>query len=118
MISLLHVDVGIVAHGLHQSALYFGTRIISMVQDSELRVSALTVKVERAVLLSVEVHAPVDEFLNLGRCVSYHLLHGGTVRDIVASNHRVLDMLLEVVHFEIGHRSHASLRERRVGFLE
>ena len=115
---LLHVDVGIVAHGLHQSALYLGTRIIGMVKDTEFRVSALTMKVERTVLLTVEVHAPVDEFLNLGRRIPYHLLHGGTVRDIVASHHRVLDMLLEVVHFEVGHRGHASLGKRSIGLFK
>ena len=100
---LLHVDVGIVAHGLHQSALYLGTRIVGMVQDTELRVSSLTVKVERAVFLTVEVHAPVDEFLNLGGSIPYHLLHGGTVRDIVALGKRSIGL------FKAGLADHANL---------
>ena len=39
---LQHLDIGILAYGLHQPALYLGSRVIGMVQDAELRVSALT----------------------------------------------------------------------------
>ena len=42
----LHVDVGTIAHSLHQSALYLGTRVVGMMQDTELRMAALAVQVE------------------------------------------------------------------------
>ena len=99
----LHLDIGIVTHSLHQSTLYLGSRIVGMVQDTELRVPALPVQVEGAVILLVEIHAPVHEFLNLFGSLRNHLLYSGRVADIVARNHRVLDMLVEVIDGEICH---------------
>ena len=112
------IDVGIAAHGLHQSALYLGSRVVGVVKDAELRVSALAVEVERAVLLLVEVHSPLHEFVNLCRGVAHHLLHGCTVADEVSGNHGVLYMFLEIVHFEVGDRSHTALGEISVCLVE
>ena len=72
-------DVGIAPYSLHQTALNLGTSIVGMVQDAELRVSALTVQVEVSIGLTVEVHAPVHQFSDLLRGISHHLLHGLTV---------------------------------------
>ena len=115
---LLDIDIGIVAHGSHQSALYLGSCIVSMVQDAELRVSALTVQIEIAIALLVEVDTPVHQFTNLLGCHLYYLLHGFGVTDIVARNHRVFNMFLEVVEFEIGDRCHATLGKRGVSLIE
>jgi hypothetical protein len=40
---LLHVNVRTRPDGLHQSALYLGTRVVGMVQNAELGVTALAV---------------------------------------------------------------------------
>ena len=115
---LLHLNVGTVAHCLHKSSLYFRSRIVGVVQNSEFRVPAFAVQVELSVLLLVEVHAPVHELLDLLGCVFHHLVHGCRVADIVAGYHGVLNVFLEVVHLQVGHRSHAALGKRSVGFVE
>ena len=100
---LLDVDVWIVAHCLHQSALNLRTGIIGVVKNAELAMAALTMEVELAVLLLVEVDSPLHQFLDLLWCLGYHLLYCLVVADIVTSDHCVLDMLVEVVHFEISY---------------
>ena len=115
---LLDLDVRITAHGLHQSTLDFGTRVVGMMEDAELGMSALAVQVEGAIFLLVEVHTPADEFLDLLRSLAHHLFDGGTVGDVVAGYHRVLDMLIEVVEFEVRHGGHATLGERGVRLVE
>ena len=115
---LLDGDIGIAFHGLHQSALDLGARIVGMVEDTELGVSALTMQVEGAVLLLVEVHAPVHELLDLLRCLAHHLLHSFTVGDIVARNHRVLYVLVEIVKLEVGDTGHTTLGKRGIRLVE
>ena len=58
---LLDVYVGIALYGLHQSALYLSPRVVGMMKNTELRVATLSVKVEGAVLLAVEVHSPANK---------------------------------------------------------
>ena len=61
----LYINIGIASHCRHQSTLNLGTRIVGMMQNAKLRVSALTMKVEESILLLVEVNAPLHQFLNL-----------------------------------------------------
>ena len=89
-----------------------------MVQDAELRVSALAVQIKAAIGLAVEVDTPVHEFLDLLGGLTHYLFHSGTVADIITCNHRVLDMLVEVVEFEVGHRGDATLCKRGVSLVE
>ncbi len=112
------VDVRARPDGLHQSALYLGTGVVGVVQYAELRVAALAVQVEVAALLAVEVDAPADQLLNLCRGVSDHLLHGGTVGDVVAGNDGVGNVLVKGVYLQVGHRRHAALCERGVGLVQ
>ena len=100
---LLNVDVGAGAHRSHKAALYLGTRIVGVVQDAELGVSALAMQVELAVLLAVEVDAPLHELGNLLRRIAHHLLYGTAVADEVARYHRVFYMLVEIVDCKISH---------------
>ena len=100
---LLDIDVGIAPHCCHQTALYLGSRIISMVQNTKLRMTTLTMQVEETVLLLIKVDTPLHQFLNLRWSHSHHLLYSSWVRDIVASNHRILNMLLEVIHDDVSH---------------
>ena len=94
---LLHGDVGTTAHCLHQPALDLGSCVVLMMQYAELRVSALTMQVKLSIVLLVEVDAPVNHLLNLSGSIPHHLLHSPTVADEVSGNHRVLDMLVEVI---------------------
>ena len=55
---LINVDIGIVLNGLDERHLDFVARIVGMVQDAELAVTALTVQVKLAFLVAVKVHAP------------------------------------------------------------
>ena len=100
---LLDVDVRTVAHSLHQSALYFGTRVVCMVQNTELRVSALAVQVELAVFLAVEVDTPIHKFHYLFGRIAHYLFYGLAVADIVTRNHSVLYVLVEIVDCEISY---------------
>lgn len=47
-----------------------------MVQDTELGMAAFAVQVEFAVLVLVEMHAPVDQLSDLFRSLTYHLFYG------------------------------------------
>ena len=114
----LDLNVGTGPDGRHESALYLGSGIVGMVQNAELRVTALAVQVEGAVVLAVEVDAPLHQLLYLFGCVSYYLLHGGTVRDEVAGYHGVFNVLLEIVELQVGDAGHSALRERCVRLVE
>ena len=72
---LLDINIGVVTHSLHQSALNLRTSVISMVEDAELRVTALPVQVELPVFLLVEVNTPFHQLLYLAGGIAYHLLH-------------------------------------------
>ena len=80
--------------------------------------AALAVQVEIAVILAVEVDAPVDEFLYLLWSLAHHLLHGSTVADVVAGNDGVGNMLVEGVDLQVGDRGDTALGERRVSLVE
>ena len=115
---LLHLNVGTGANGSHQATLNLGSCVVSMMQNAELRVAALAVQVELTLLVAVEVHPPLHELFNLAGRILHHLFNGIAVADVVARNHRVLDVLLEVVNLEVGDAGHASLCKRRVGLVE
>ena len=102
------------AHGFHQSALDFRTRIVGMVEDTELRVSALAVQVEGTIVLLVEVHTPVDKFLNLLWRFPDNLFDGFAVGDVIAGDDGVGDMLVKGIQFHVGDRGHAALGKRGV----
>ena len=115
---LLDDDIGIASYSLHQSTLYLCTCVIGMVEDTELGVPALAMEVEGAIFFLVEVHAPIDEFPYLLGSLAHHLLYSLTVGDVVAGNHRVLDMLVEIVEFKVSDTGHAALCKRGVGLVE
>ncbi len=115
---LLDVDIRIAAHCLHQSTLNLSSGVVGMMKNTELRVSALTVKVERAVFLFIEIHSPLHQFFDLRRSISYYLLHSLAVADIVAGNHCVLNMFLEIIYFEVCYRSNSTLCKIGIGLVE
>lgn len=112
------VDVGTGADSLDEALLYLISRVVGMVENAELRVTALAVEVKVAVLLLVKIHAPLDELPDLSRGLGDNLADGLGVAQIVAGNHRVLDMLVKVVDLEIGDRGDTTLCQRRVCLVE
>ena len=55
-----HLDVRMPLHGFDQAILYFSSRIVFVVKDTEFRVSPFAVQVKFAFLIFVEVHSPLD----------------------------------------------------------
>ena len=112
------VYAGVALDGLDEAGLDFGSGVVLVVQDAKFRVSAFAVQVEVARVVLVEVHTPADELLDLRRCAAHHHLDGCPVVDPVAGHHRVMDVFVEVVHLEVGHRGDSPLGEVGVGFFE
>ena len=106
---LLHSDIGTGAHSSHQSALNLGARIVGMVKNAELRVAAFAMQVESAIVLAVEVDSPLHQLLYLFRRFAHHLFHCSAIRDVVACNHGVLNMFLEIIDGQIRYRGYAAL---------
>ena len=111
-----HIDVRIPTDGFHQPALNLGASVVGVVKDSEFRVSAFAMKVELAAVGAVEVDAPFHKFGNLRRRIAHHLLHGLAVAQMVAGNHCVFNVFLEIVNLQIGDRCNAALCFGSVGF--
>ena len=89
-----------------------------MMEDSEFRMSPFAVQVKLSVGIFVELDSPVDEFFYLRRGVCHYFFHGFGIAQPVAGNHGVLDVFVEIVHFEVCDRSHAALGEISVGFFK
>ena len=104
-------NIGVCLNGTDKAVLYFCARIIFMVQDAEFRMSAFAMEVEISIRILVEIHTPTDQFLNLLRRVPNDLLHGGAVAQPISGNHRVFDMLVEVIYNQVRDRSDAALCE-------
>ena len=115
---LLNLDVGTGPDGLHQSTLNLSAGVVGMVQNAELGVAALTMEVELAVFLAVEIDAPLYEFVDLLGSHTHNLLYGLTVADEVTGNDGVGNMLVEGVELQIGDTGNASLGKRGVGLVE
>ena len=111
-------DVGMLLHGFDKPALNLKTRVVGMVEDAKFRVTSFAVKVEIAVFLAVKIHAPLHQAAYAFGSALHHLLYGAAVADVVAGNEGVGDMLLEIVHFKVGHRSHAALGLGRISLFD
>ena len=89
-----------------------------MVQDTELRMAAFAVQIEFAVLVLVEMHAPVDQLSDLFRSLTYHLFYGLPVADPVAGYHRIFDVFFKIIYGKIGYRGNAALRKIGICLFE
>ena len=54
----LDFNIRIALHSLHKSTLNLSSCVVGMMKNTELRMSALAMKVERAIFLAVEVYTP------------------------------------------------------------
>ena len=112
------IDVAMFLDLADKGVLNLGARVVGVMQDAELGVTALSVQVERAVLLAVEIHTPLHHLLNLGRSILHHQLHSLRVAEPVAGHHRVVDVFVEIIYFHIGDTRHTALSQAGVRFLE
>ena len=117
-VSFIYVDVLVGFHGLYEALLYFGTGIVFMMQNTKFGVAPFAMQIKVAVFVFVEVYTPVNKSFYLLRRAFDHLFHSLSVAKEVARYHGVFDMLVKIVYFEIGHGSHATLREVSVGVFK
>ena len=109
-----HRDVGMLLCTFHECALHLKTCVVLMMKDSEVAVTALFMKVKRAVGTPVEVDAVIHEILDTRRSLLDHNLHDVFLREEVARHHSVVDVLLEGVG-DVGDSRNAALRKIGVG---
>ena len=100
---LEHINFRMRANCLDKALLNFETGIVGMVQNTELAVAALTVQVKVAVLFFIKVHTPLYQLAYLLRSALHYFFYGGGVAKPVACHHSIVDMLVEIVDFKIGH---------------
>ena len=115
---LKDVDILVGLDRLDQRRLYLVSRVVGVMEDAELAVPALTMQVEVALLVLVELHAPVDERLDLLGGLGDHLLDRLGVAEPVASHHGVVDVFVEVVDQQVGDTCHTALCQVGVGLVE
>ena len=105
-------------HGRHQSALNFEPRIVGMMKNAEVAVSAFAVQVVLPIFVLVKLHTPLHKrFDGIGR-IAHNVFHGGQVRNVVASHYRVVDVLFKIVYVKVGYCGHSALRFGRVSFVQ
>ena len=75
-------------------------------------------QVELAILLRVKIDTPLYQLPDLGRGILDDLLDSGRVADEITGNHGVVDVFLEVVHFQIRDTCHAALRKGGVSLVK
>ena len=114
----LDLDIGMGAQRFHHPSLDFSSCIVGMMKNTELRVAAFAMQVELAIRLSVEVHTPMHHLIDLGWCHANHLFYGSGIRNLITCNHRVFDVLFEVIDLQIGNTRHTALSERGVRLVE
>ena len=114
---LKHVDIGIGLDRLDERYLDLMARIVGMMQDAELAVTALAVQVKLAFLVPVKIHAPTQQFLNLAGRLGNHFLHRLGVVEPVTSNHRVMDVLIKVIHLQVSHGGDTALGQVGIGLF-
>ena len=113
-----YINIRMRANGLDKTLLNLETGVVGMVQNTELAVAALTVQVKVAVLFFIEVHTPLYQLAYLLRSALHHFFYSGGVTKPVACHHGIVDMLVEIVDFKIGHRSHTALCKRGICLIE
>ena len=91
---LENLDVLVPLGGLDEFLLNLVAGDVLMVEHSELGVAALLGEGEAAVLVLVEIDAPLHEFHHPLGGLAYGEFHNMAVGELVAGHHRVLNMLL------------------------
>ena len=96
----------------------FSSCIVFVVQDTELGMASFFVEVEFSILFFIKIHSPFYQFLDLCRCFSHYFFYSRAVTDPIAGNHRVFNVFLEIVYFQVGNRCYTSLSKIGIGFFQ
>lgn len=94
---LENLDVFVFGDAFEQSLFDCASRVVFNVQDTPLRVSALATERRRAVLKACELHAFLNQILDLLGAGFHDFAHGVFVAETVACNQRVFDVRFEIV---------------------
>ncbi len=89
-----------------------------MVENTEFAVSALAVEVVGSVVVFIEIDTPSDKLANLPGSAFHYFLNSLGVAEPVAGHHCVVDMFVEIVDFEVGHRCNSALGKGCIGLVE
>ena len=111
-------NIGVIAQCAYERLLNLGAGIVGVMQDAKLGVTTLSVKVELAIGLFVKFNTPLYQLLNLRGRLAYNLLNGCPVANMVAGNHRILDVLVEIIDQKICYRRYSTLCKIGVCILE
>ena len=85
-------------NGFKQSAFYFGTRVVLVVQNTELGMASFTVKVKTVTCNAfVEIDSVLYQLLDTSRSLTDSHFDHFTVADAVTCNQSVLYMFIEAV---------------------
>ena len=106
---LQNSDKRIISDCFHQSALNLGTGVVGMVQDAELGMTTLTMQIELTISFLVKINAPMNQLLDLLRRILHHLLYGLRITEPITGYHSVVNMLLKIIHLQIGNTGYATL---------
>ena len=96
-----YIDIRVFAHLANKALLYFVTGVVGMVEDAEFAVPPFAVKVEIPIVVTVEINSPANQFADLFGRFGDYFSNGFRVAKLVAGNHSVFEMFVEVVDFEI-----------------
>ena len=111
-------NIGMGFYRFYQASLYFSSCIVFVVQDAELGMSSFFVEVEFSIFFFIKIHSPFYQFLDLCRCFSHYFFYSRAVTDPIAGNHRVFNVFLEIVYFQVGNRCYTSLSKIGIGFFQ
>lgn len=101
-------NIGVSFYRFYQASLYFSSCIVFVVQDAELGMSSFFVEVEFSIffLSKSTPHLSVPGFVQVLLAL---LFYSRAVTDPIAGNHRVFNVFLEIVYFQVGNRCYTSL---------
>ena len=116
--TLQNIDVGMLPDSLDQCALYGVASVVGMMEDAEFGMSSFAMQVVFAIIILVKIYAPFHKLTNLFGGFGDDKFHGLRVGEPVARYHRVVDMFLEIIKFEVGYRRNAALSKVGVRFLK
>ena len=116
--TLQDIDVGMLPDSLDEGTLYGVASVVGVMEDAEFGVPSFAMQVVFAIFILVEIYAPFHKLADLFGGFGDDKFHGFRVGEPVAGYHRVVDMFLEIIKFEVGYRRNAALCKVGVRFLK
>ena len=112
-------NIGMGFYRFYQASLYFSSCIVFVVQDAELGMSSFLCGGRILHLLFLSKSTP--HFISSWICAGASrttFFYSRAVTDPIAGNHRVFNVFLEIVYFQVGNRCYTSLSKIGIGFFQ